>query len=122
MHGNTEATASGRKTRRFEAILDELRSAFAVHRSEGSRVQGVHFELTGDDVTECVGGSVPLAEADLERNYESWCDPRLKSWCDPRLNYTQSMEMAFLLARLIEEQGRPEMPSPGARGDEEGRG
>jgi 3-deoxy-7-phosphoheptulonate synthase len=114
MHGNTEATASGRKTRRFEAILDELRSAFAVHRSEGSRVQGVHFELTGDDVTECVGGSVPLDEADLERNYESWCDPRL--------NYTQSMEMAFLLARLIEEQGRPEMPSPGARGDEEGRG
>lgn len=100
MHGNTETTASGRKTRRFDAILEELRSAFAVHRSEGSRVQGVHFELTGDDVTECVGGSVPLGEADLERNYESWCDPRL--------NYTQSMEMAFLLAQLIEEQGRPE--------------
>jgi 3-deoxy-7-phosphoheptulonate synthase len=100
MHGNTETTASGRKTRRFDAILQELRSAFAVHRSEGSRVQGVHFELTGDDVTECVGGSVPLGEGDLERNYESWCDPRL--------NYTQSMEMAFLLAQLIEEQGRPE--------------
>jgi 3-deoxy-7-phosphoheptulonate synthase len=98
MHGNTETTSSGRKTRRFEAVLDELRTSFAAHRSEGSRVQGVHFELTGDDVTECTGGSVPLSEADLERNYESWCDPRL--------NYTQSMEMAFLLAQLIEEQNR----------------
>ncbi len=98
MHGNTESTSSGRKTRRFEAVLEELERSFAIHRSEGSRVQGVHFELTGDDVTECTGGSVPLGEADLERNYESWCDPRL--------NYTQSMEMAFLLARLIEEQNR----------------
>ncbi|MFW5827521.1 MAG: 3-deoxy-7-phosphoheptulonate synthase class II [Alkalispirochaeta sp.] len=98
MHGNTETTASGRKTRRFEAVLDELKTTFAAHRGEGSRVQGVHFELTGDDVTECTGGSVPLHEADLERNYESWCDPRL--------NYTQSMEMAFLLAQLIEEQNR----------------
>ena len=98
MHGNTETTSSGRKTRRFEAVLDELRTSFAAHRGEGSRVQGVHFELTGDDVTECTGGSVPLSEADLERNYESWCDPRL--------NYTQSMEMAFLLAQLIEEQNR----------------
>ncbi|MEX2443434.1 MAG: 3-deoxy-7-phosphoheptulonate synthase class II [Alkalispirochaeta sp.] len=98
MHGNTETTASGRKTRRFEAVLDELKTTFSVHRAESSRVQGVHFELTGDDVTECTGGSVPLSEADLERNYESWCDPRL--------NYTQSMEMAFLLAQLIEEQNR----------------
>ena len=98
MHGNTETTSSGRKTRRFEAILDEVETTFAVHRAENSRVQGVHFELTGDDVTECTGGSVPLEEADLERNYESWCDPRL--------NYTQSMETAFRLAHLIEEQNR----------------
>jgi 3-deoxy-7-phosphoheptulonate synthase len=93
MHGNTETTAGGRKTRRFEAILGELEQSFAVHRAAGSRVQGVHFELTGDDVTECTGGGVPLGEQDLERNYQSWCDPRL--------NYTQSMEIAFRLARLI---------------------
>lgn len=98
MHGNTETTTGGRKTRPFDGILAELERSFVVHRSEGSRVQGVHFELTGDDVTECTGGGVPLSEADLERNYESWCDPRL--------NYTQSMEMAFLLARLIQEQNR----------------
>lgn len=95
MHGNTETTRTGRKTRRFDDVLQELETSFAVHRAEGSRVQGVHFELTGDDVTECVGGSIPLEEADLDRNYESWCDPRL--------NYTQSMEMAFRMARLIEE-------------------
>lgn len=90
MHGNTETTGSGRKTRRFEAILEELSTSFRIHTEEGSQVRGVHFELTGDDVTECTGGAVPLDEVDLERRYESYCDPRL--------NYTQSMEMAFLMA------------------------
>ncbi|MFP4153147.1 MAG: 3-deoxy-7-phosphoheptulonate synthase class II [Alkalispirochaeta sp.] len=93
MHGNTENTASGRKTRRFEAILDELSRSFAVHEAEGGRVGGVHFELTGDNVTECVGGAIPLGEDDLHRRYESYCDPRL--------NYTQSMETAFLMASLL---------------------
>ncbi|MDA3951340.1 MAG: 3-deoxy-7-phosphoheptulonate synthase class II [Spirochaeta sp.] len=93
MHGNTESTAGGHKTRRFEAVLQELSDSFAVHAAEKSRVNGVHFELTGDDVTECTGGAVPLGDDDLHRRYESWCDPRL--------NYTQSMEMAFLMASLL---------------------
>ncbi len=95
MHGNTVATTGGRKTRTFTAILQELEHTFGVHRVAGSIVNGVHFELTGDEVTECTGGAVPLGEADLDRNYESWCDPRL--------NYTQSMEMAFLLGKLLRE-------------------
>lgn len=94
MHGNTEAVSGGTKTRRFEAILQELRSAFAVHRRVGAGdLAGVHFELTGEEVTECIGGGSGLEPADLTRNYESYCDPRL--------NYAQSMEMAFLIAEHI---------------------
>ncbi|MDZ7755569.1 class II 3-deoxy-7-phosphoheptulonate synthase [Rhodohalobacter sp.] len=91
MHGNTFATDSNVKTRRFNDILEEIKSTFAVHRAEGSYLGGVHLELTGDNVTECVGGANGLNEAGLGTNYETYCDPRL--------NYEQSLEMAFLVAK-----------------------
>ena len=90
MHGNTETLASGIKTRRFENILAELESAFEQHRRLGSVLGGVHFELAGEDVTECIGGARGLTEADLSRAY--------RSQVDPRLNYEQALEMALLLA------------------------
>lgn len=93
MHGNGIKTSSGIKTRSFDLILSELRSAIAIHASMDSRLGGVHFELTGDDVTECIGGSQGLGELDLTRNYETGCDPRL--------NYAQSLELAFLLAEPL---------------------
>jgi 3-deoxy-7-phosphoheptulonate synthase len=92
MHGNTIRTLGGVKTRDFEQILGELRESFAVHKALGSRLGGVHFELTGDDVTECLGGARRLAEADLQTNYATYCDPRL--------NEEQSLEIAFLIAGL----------------------
>jgi 3-deoxy-7-phosphoheptulonate synthase len=91
MHGNTFATENNIKTRRFNDILEEIKATFAVHRAEGSYLGGVHLEMTGDNVTECVGGANGLSENGLERNYETYCDPRL--------NYEQSLEMAFLVAR-----------------------
>ncbi len=94
MHGNTRTTDDGFKTRRFEAILDELERAFRIHRDCGSRLGGVHFELTGDNVTECTGGARGLADGDLHRDY--------RSLVDPRLNYEQALEMALLIARLDE--------------------
>ncbi|HET7676151.1 MAG TPA: 3-deoxy-7-phosphoheptulonate synthase class II [Gammaproteobacteria bacterium] len=87
MHGNTERTDSGIKTRRFENILAELETAFELHEAHESVLGGVHFELTGEDVTECTGGARGLVEADLDRAY--------KSQVDPRLNYEQSLEMAM---------------------------
>jgi 3-deoxy-7-phosphoheptulonate synthase len=93
MHGNTMTTASGLKTRRFDDILDELDQAFSIHSSLGSTLGGVHFELTGENVTECIGGARGLTEADLATSY--------KSQLDPRLNYEQAMEMALLLARRM---------------------
>ncbi|MGH8278175.1 MAG: 3-deoxy-7-phosphoheptulonate synthase class II [Gammaproteobacteria bacterium] len=90
MHGNTETTASGLKTRRFENILEELEAAFALHAELGSVLAGVHFELTGEDVTECTGGACGLTDTDLERAY--------KSHVDPRLNYEQALEMAMRIA------------------------
>jgi 3-deoxy-7-phosphoheptulonate synthase len=90
MHGNTETTASGLKTRRFDNVLAEVESAFRVHREMGSYLGGVHFELTGDDVTECIGGARGLAEADLARAYHSQVDPRL--------NYEQALELAIRIA------------------------
>ena len=87
MHGNTETTPSGYKTRRFENILAELEQAFDVHAAMGSRLGGVHFELTGEDVTECTGGAGGLADADLKRAY--------KTQVDPRLNAEQALEMAL---------------------------
>ena len=98
MHGNIVKTRTGQKTRPFEAILAELNSAVDIHEAEGSRLGGVHFELTGDDVTECIGGGSGLTEEDLERSYETFCDPRL--------NYTQSLEIAFLLGNKLGSQNR----------------
>jgi len=96
MHGNTRTvvgTGPGIKTRSFDAILRELNAAFDLHEQAGTILGGVHFELTGDDVTECVGGATGLSEADLTSNY--------LSACDPRLNYSQALEMAFLIARRM---------------------
>lgn len=95
MHGNTEKTASGIKTRQFRNILSELEQAFEVHAELGSYLGGVHFELTGENVTECMGGARDLNEADLSRCY--------KSQVDPRLNYEQSLEMALLIVRKHKE-------------------
>jgi 3-deoxy-7-phosphoheptulonate synthase len=94
MHGNTRQTAGGMKTRHFDDILSELEQAFAIHRACGSYLGGVHFELTGDDVTECLGGARNLRDADLKRAFHSEVDPRL--------NYEQSLEMAMLVARIME--------------------
>ena len=96
MHGNTETTQNGFKTRRFDNILRELEQSFEVHAQMGSVLGGVHFELTGDDVTECVGGSSGVGEADLERAY--------RTRVDPRLNYDQALEMALLIARHLRTQ------------------
>ena len=93
MHGNTITTAGGIKTRDFNAILVELDRALEIHESLGSVLGGVHFELTGENVTECIGGARGLTEADLTRAY--------RSDVDPRLNYEQSMEMALLIARRM---------------------
>lgn len=91
MHGNTFSTESNIKTRNFDDIIEEIRKTFDIHRSQGSYLGGVHLELTGDNVTECVGGARGLGEGELHQNY--------KSYCDPRLNYQQSLEMAFLIAK-----------------------
>ncbi len=91
MHGNTEKTDSGVKTRHFDNILAELDQTLEIHAREGSHLGGVHFELTGENVTECIGGARGLNETDLERAY--------KSHVDPRLNYEQSLEVAFSIVR-----------------------
>ncbi len=93
MHGNTENTKSGFKTRNFDSILAELEQAFKLHRQHGSILGGVHFELAGENVTECLGGARGLKEADLSKAY--------KSQVDPRLNYEQALEMALRISRLM---------------------
>ncbi|HEX3947688.1 MAG TPA: 3-deoxy-7-phosphoheptulonate synthase class II [Acidimicrobiales bacterium] len=93
MHGNTFTSDGGRKTRRFDDILAELREFFAVHRQLGSWPGGVHVELTGDDVTECLGGVEEIFEGDLEQRYTTTCDPRL--------NARQSLDLAFRVAELL---------------------
>ena len=93
MHGNTFEASSGHKTRRFDDVNEEVQGFFDVHRSLGTWPGGVHVELTGDDVTECVGGGEDLAEVDLSHRYESVCDPRL--------NRVQSLELAFLVAEML---------------------
>ncbi|MGH8776429.1 MAG: class II 3-deoxy-7-phosphoheptulonate synthase [Jiangellaceae bacterium] len=94
MHGNTYEAPSGYKTRRFDDVVEEVRGFFDVHRALGTVPGGIHVELTGDDVTECVGGGDPVAEDGLGDRYETVCDPRL--------NRTQSLELAFLVAELLE--------------------
>ncbi len=93
MHGNTVSTNSGHKTRRFDDVLSELKTSFAVHRECGSRLGGVHLELTGENVTECLGGAGGLTEDDLHTAYNTTCDPRL--------NYEQAMEIAFAISDQI---------------------
>jgi 3-deoxy-7-phosphoheptulonate synthase len=91
MHGNTETAATGYKTRRFANIRSELEQAFELHAAAGTRLGGVHLELTGEDVTECTGGARDLTDADLARAY--------RSTVDPRLNYEQALEVAMLVVR-----------------------
>jgi 3-deoxy-7-phosphoheptulonate synthase len=93
MHGNTRSTASGIKTRDFTDVLTELSATFDILARHNAHLGGAHVELTGEDVTECVGGSGGITEADLTRNYASPCDPRL--------NYEQAMELAFALAKKM---------------------
>jgi len=101
MHGNTEETADGVKTRHLDRIIDEVDGFFDVHAELGTHPGGLHVELTGDDVTECIGGTAELTAADLARRYETACDPRL--------NIEQSLELAFRVAeRLVAERRRRE--------------
>ena len=105
MHGNTETTAAGFKTRRFDNILDELEKSFHILHDCGLHLGGVHFELTGEDVTECLGGASGITEADLARQY--------RSQLDPRLNYDQAMEMALRLSRLMTRHREQTLTPPG---------
>jgi len=95
MHANTVQSASGFKTRHFSRILEEVRTFFEIHRAEGTYAGGVHFEMTGQDVTECVGGAQAITEANLGVRYNTHCDPRL--------NASQALELAFLLAEMLKE-------------------
>ncbi len=93
MHGNTQTARNGIKTRSFDDIMSEIITAFRIHKELGSRLSGIHLELTGEDVTECTGGPGNLTESDLARDY--------RSQVDPRLNYEQAMEIAFLIAEQM---------------------
>ncbi len=105
MHGNTVTAGNGKKTRHFDAILKEVKEFFAVHRAEGTHPGGVHFEMTGQEVTECIGGATDITVENLNERYETQCDPRL--------NASQALELAFLLAeqlkaeRLSVQRARP---------------
>jgi 3-deoxy-7-phosphoheptulonate synthase len=101
MHGNVVKSDSGFKTRPFDRILSEVKGFFAVHRAEGTHAGGIHIEMTGQDVTECVGGAVAITDEALGDRYHTHCDPRL--------NAAQSLELAFLLAEMLnlEAQTRP---------------
>ena len=96
MHGNTVKSSSGYKTRPFDRILSEVKSFFAVHRAEGTHPGGVHFEMTGQDVTECIGGAQAIDDARLGDRYHTHCDPRL--------NASQSLELAFLIAEYLKDE------------------
>jgi 3-deoxy-7-phosphoheptulonate synthase len=93
MHGNTETTEDGIKTRHFDTVLRELTQALTLHRDNGSYLGGVHFELTGDNVTECIGGARGLVAKDLTQAY--------RSLVDPRLNYEQALEMALQISHAF---------------------
>ncbi len=102
MHGNTQTSETGYKTRSFDRILGEVRDVFAVHRAEGTYPGGVHFELTGQDVTECLGGAQAITESSLSDRYHTHCDPRL--------NASQSLELAFMVAETLKAQRGASMP------------
>jgi 3-deoxy-7-phosphoheptulonate synthase len=93
MHGNVIKSNSGYKTRPFDRILREVKGFFAVHRAEGTHAGGIHIEMTGQDVTECVGGAIAISHEALGDRYHTHCDPRL--------NAAQSLELAFLLAEML---------------------
>ncbi len=93
MHGNTHESSNGYKTRHFDRIVDEVLGFFDVHRGLGTWPGGIHVELTGEDVTECLGGAMEISDADLDSRYETACDPRL--------NTGQSLELAFLVAEML---------------------
>jgi 3-deoxy-7-phosphoheptulonate synthase len=96
MHGNTYEAPSGYKTRSFDDVMDEVKGFFEVHKALGTHPGGVHIELTGDDVTECVGGGEQISHEDLASRYETACDPRL--------NHAQSLELAFLVAEMLRDR------------------
>ena len=96
MHANTVKAQSGIKTRMFDSILEEVRTFFAIHKAEGTHAGGVHFEMTGQDVTECVGGSSSVTEASLGDRYHTHCDPRL--------NASQALDLAFLLSDQLKSE------------------
>jgi 3-deoxy-7-phosphoheptulonate synthase len=102
MHGNAIVSKHGVKTRNFDDILKEVELSMDVHRALGTTFGGVHFELTGEDVTECIGGG--LGEDDLDRNYATLCDPRL--------NYRQAVEIAFAIARRFDDGPAPATVPP----------
>jgi 3-deoxy-7-phosphoheptulonate synthase len=94
MHGNTIKSSTGYKTRPFESVLREVQEFFAIHKAEGTVPGGVHFEMTGKDVTECTGGVRAVTDEDLSSRYHTACDPRL--------NASQALELAFLVSELLE--------------------
>jgi len=96
MHGNTIKSESGYKTRPFERIRDELRAFFDVHEQMGTHAGGVHLEMTGQNVTECTGGSNTVMDSDLPSRYHTHCDPRL--------NASQALELSFLIAQRLRKQ------------------
>ena len=96
MHGNTFESSTGYKTRQFDDVMDEVKGFFEVHKALGTFPGGVHIELTGDDVTECLGGGAQISAEDLATRYETACDPRL--------NHTQSLELAFLVAEMLRDR------------------
>ena len=96
MHGNTYEAPTGYKTRQFDDVMDEVKGFFEVHKKLGTHPGGIHIELTGDDVTECVGGGEKISHEDLATRYETACDPRL--------NHTQSLELAFLVAEMLRDR------------------
>ena len=96
MHGNTVKASSGYKTRPLKNIISEIEQFFTIHRSEGSYPGGIHLEMTGQDVTECIGGIQEIKESDLKSRYHTYCDPRL--------NASQSLELAFLLSDFLKDE------------------
>ena len=93
MHGNTIKSSNGYKTRKFDDILSEIKSFLQIHRAAGTHAGGVHFEMTGQNVTECLGGNQEIAEINLQDRYHTHCDPRLNS--------SQSVELAFIIAQEL---------------------
>ena len=109
MHGNTITSNSGYKTRPFDRIVSEVRAFFAVHAAEGTHAGGIHLEMTGKDVTECIGGARAISDEDLNDRYHTVCDPRL--------NAEQSIDMAFLIAELLKQRrGSKSAPMPAVAG------